>query len=80
MAGTDTAAAQDAGSVEAGLDALETTSAGRASLRQTLVTKVLPPLTAVVVVLAVWQGLITLRIVDEPTKLPSPGAVWQAVH
>jgi NitT/TauT family transport system permease protein len=80
MASTDTTPARDAGSVEAGLDALETTATGRASLRQTLVTKVLPPLTAVVVVLVVWQGLITFRIADDPTKLPSPGAVWQAVH
>ncbi|MFI6560043.1 ABC transporter permease [Streptomyces sp. NPDC050534] len=80
MASTDTTPARGAGSVEAGLDALETTATGRASLRQTLVTKVLPPLTAVVVVLVVWQGLISLKIVDDPTKLPSPGAVWHAVH
>ena len=80
MASTDTTPAQGAGSVEAGLDALETTATGRTSLRQTLVTKVLPPLTAVVVVLVVWQGLITFKIADDPTKLPSPGAVWHAVH
>ncbi|MES4887218.1 ABC transporter permease [Streptomyces sp. NPDC096012] len=80
MASTETTPVKDAGSVEAGLDALETSTTSRPSLRRTLIDKVLPPILAVAVVLVVWQGLITLKIVDDPTKLPSPSAVWQAVR
>ncbi|NJP13266.1 ABC transporter permease [Streptomyces sp. WAC00469] len=61
--------------VEAGLDALESADAGRPPLRQTLVRKVLPPVTAIVVVLVLWQALITFHVVDDPTKLPSPADV-----
>ncbi|MET9906284.1 ABC transporter permease [Streptomyces sp. NPDC006476] len=73
MASTETTPAQDAGSVEAGLDALETAALGRPTLRQTLVNKILPPLIALGVVLAAW--FVLYPIVDDPTKLPSPGAV-----
>ncbi|WP_030188084.1 ABC transporter permease, partial [Streptomyces sp. NRRL S-813] len=77
MAGTETKTAQGAelAGVEAGLDALEATDSGRTPLRHTLVHKILPPLVAVVVVLALWQALITFDIVDDPTKLPSPADV-----
>lgn len=51
----------------------------RTPLRQTLVQKVLPPLTAVLLVLVVWQGLVSFKIVDDPSKLPSPSAVWAEV-
>ncbi|MFI2763908.1 ABC transporter permease [Streptomyces echinatus] len=78
MASTETTTAPTTGSVEAGLDALETAQSGRTPLRRTLVDKIVPPLTAIVVVLVVWQGLISLKIVDDPTKLPSPSAVWDA--
>ena len=80
MASTDTTTtdAPAAGSVEAGLDALETTQSSRIPFRRTLIDKILPPLAAIAVVLLVWQGLITLKIVDDPTKLPTPGAVWGA--
>lgn len=78
MASTETTPAKDTGSVEAGLDALETTATGRTSFRQTFVDKILPPVTAVVVVLVIWQGLISLGIVDDPTKLPTPKAVGEA--
>ncbi|RRR86274.1 ABC transporter permease [Streptomyces sp. RP5T] len=73
MASTDTTPAQDAGSVEAGLDALEPQVTGRPSLRQTLVDKILPPVVALAVVLAVWTLL--YPVVDDPSKLPSPAAV-----
>ncbi|MEU0026047.1 ABC transporter permease [Streptomyces sp. NPDC006335] len=73
MASTDTTPAQDAGSVEAGLDALETRTTGRPPLRQTLVNKVLPPVIALAVVLVIWTLL--YPIVDDPSKLPSPAAV-----
>jgi NitT/TauT family transport system permease protein len=61
--------------VEAGLDALESASSGRPPLRRTLIDKILPPVVAVALVLALWQALITFKVVDDPTKLPSPAAV-----
>lgn len=73
MASTETQPAQDAGSVEAGLDALETAAAGRPPLRHTLVNKVLPPVIAIAVVLVAWTLL--YPVVDDPSKLPSPTAV-----
>lgn len=76
MASTETKPAQDGGSIEAGLDALETTATGRPPFRQTLVNKILPPITAIVVVLVAWFAL--YPVVDDPTKLPSPGAVAAA--
>ncbi|MGW2703260.1 ABC transporter permease [Streptomyces sp. NPDC001340] len=76
MASTETTAAQDAGSVEAGLDALETTATGRPPFRKTFVDKILPPIVAIAVVLVAWYLL--YPIVDNPTKLPSPGAVGSA--
>ncbi|MEW2115464.1 ABC transporter permease [Streptomyces sp. NPDC005474] len=63
------------GGLEAGLDALETTAGGRTPFRQTFTQKILPPVIAVALVLVVWQALISLKIVDDQTKLPSPGDV-----
>jgi NitT/TauT family transport system permease protein len=80
MASTETTPAQDAGSVEAGLDALETTAKGRTPFSQTFKNKIVPPITAILVVVVVWQGLISLNIVTDPTKLPSPGDVWAEVE
>ncbi|MFL4907791.1 ABC transporter permease [Streptomyces sp. MMS24-I2-30] len=66
--------------IGAGLDALESSHTSRTPFRKTFVDKILPPLVAILVVLVVWQGLISLKIVDDPTKLPSPKAVWQEFH
>jgi len=66
--------------IEAGLDALESSVTGRPPFRQTFREKILPPIIAIIVVLVVWQGLISLKIVDDPSKLPSPGAVWAEVE
>lgn len=74
MASTETTPAQDSGSVEAGLDALETTATGRTPFRQTFKSKVLPPIVAIVVVLVAWTLL--YPVVDNPSKLPSPADVW----
>jgi len=51
---------------------------GRTPLRQILVQKVLPPVVAVVLVLAVWQILIWAHVAPS-YKLPSPAAVWDEV-
>ncbi|MEU7580245.1 ABC transporter permease [Streptomyces sp. NPDC041068] len=71
---------QDLAGLEAGLDALESgTGPTRTPVSQVLVQKVLPPLTAVLLVLVVWQALVSFKIVDDPTKLPAPSAVWDEV-
>ncbi|MFE0721293.1 ABC transporter permease [Streptomyces rochei] len=84
MASTDTTRPAkeggDLAGLEAGLDALETVQQGRTPLRQTFVEKILPPAVAVLLVLAVWQGLVSFEIVDDPTKLPAPSDVWHVVH
>lgn len=73
---TDAAAVRDSNDL-AGLDALETAARpDRASFRQTFVQKILPPLVAVALVLVVWQALISFDVVTDPSKLPSPSAVW----
>lgn len=63
------------GGLEAGLDALETSATGRTPFRQTFTQKILPPITAILVVLVAWQLLVSLKIVDDPSKLPSPSDV-----
>ncbi|GGP81466.1 MULTISPECIES: ABC transporter permease [Streptomyces] len=68
----------DLAGLEAGLDALETVHSGRTPLRETLVQKVLPPLSAIALVLVVWQGLVWAEVADE-TKLPSPSSVWSGL-
>ncbi|MFE9610051.1 ABC transporter permease [Streptomyces sp. NPDC006012] len=82
MASTETKTTNSAElpGIEAGLDALESAHPGRPPFRRTFVDKILPPLVAIVVVLVVWQGLISLKIVDDPAKLPSPKAVGQEFH
>ncbi|GHE86451.1 ABC transporter permease [Streptomyces werraensis] len=82
MASTDTTPrdAGDLAGLEAGLDALETVRTTRTPLRQTLTQKVLPPVVAVALVLAVWQSLITFKVVDDPTKLPAPADVWHVLE
>ncbi|CAL9584635.1 Bicarbonate transport system permease protein CmpB [Streptomyces sp. enrichment culture] len=82
MASTDTTPrdAGDLAGLEAGLDALETVRTTRKPLRQTLTQKILPPVVAVALVLAVWQSLITFKVVDDPTKLPAPADVWHVLE
>ncbi|MBO1329902.1 ABC transporter permease [Streptomyces sp. VRA16 Mangrove soil] len=74
------AKADDLAGLEAGLDALETVHRGRAPFSRTFREKILPPLTAVLVVLVLWQALVSLKIVDDPTKLPAPADVWHEVE
>ncbi|MGW6905309.1 ABC transporter permease, partial [Streptomyces sp. NPDC054940] len=79
MASTDTTPAKDGNDLaglEAGLDALETVQTTRTPFRRTLTQKVLPPVVAIALVLAVWQFLISSGIADDPSKLPSPADVW----
>lgn len=69
----------DLAGLEAGLDALDTVQTRRTPLRETLVQKVLPPITAVVLVLVVWQVLVWAKVTDS-YKLPAPAAVWDEVE
>ncbi len=73
-----TADTNDLAGLEAGLDALDTVQVGRTPLRETLIRKVLPPVTAVALVLVVWQLLVWAAVVPA-YKLPSPSAVWDEV-
>lgn len=70
----------DLSGLEAGLDALETTQTDRTPFRQTFVQKILPPIIAIALVLVVWQALVSFKIVTDPSKLPSPGAVWDQIE
>ncbi|MEV5911446.1 ABC transporter permease [Streptomyces chartreusis] len=79
MASTETTSAKDGADLaglEAGLDALETVQTGRTPFRRTLTQKILPPVVAVALVLAVWQFLVSSGIAGDPTKLPAPSDVW----
>ncbi|MFF8972925.1 ABC transporter permease [Streptomyces sp. NPDC014995] len=78
MASTETTAkdGNDLAGLEAGLDALETVQTGRTPFRKTLTQKILPPVVAVLLVLAVWQLLVSSGVADDPSKLPSPSDVW----
>jgi len=78
MASTETTPAQDSGSIEAGLDALETTATGSTPFSQTFKNKILPPIIAIAVVIVAWTLL--YPVVDDPSKLPSPGDVWAEVQ
>ncbi|WP_329284236.1 ABC transporter permease [Streptomyces sp. NBC_00691] len=81
MASTDTAATvkkDDLAGLEAGLDALDAVEIRRTPVREVLLKKVLPPTLAVVLVLAVWQILVSAKITEE-TKLPAPSAVWDGL-
>ncbi|QDQ14360.1 ABC transporter permease [Streptomyces spectabilis] len=69
----------DLAGLEAGLDALDTVQTRRTPLRETLVQKVLPPVTAVLLVLLVWQILVWAKVTDS-YKLPAPDAVWHEIE
>jgi NitT/TauT family transport system permease protein len=70
--------ADDLAGLEAGLDALDAVEVRRTPVRQVLTKKVLPPFIAVLLVLGVWQALVSLEVTDE-TKLPAPSAVWDSL-
>ncbi|MFE0253868.1 ABC transporter permease [Streptomyces sp. NPDC059010] len=83
MASTETTAAKDGSDLaglEAGLDALETVQTSRTPFRRTLTQKVLPPVVAVALVLALWQFLVSSGIAGDPTKLPAPSDVWDELR
>ncbi|TCO52178.1 NitT/TauT family transport system permease protein [Kribbella antiqua] len=69
----------DAGSVEAGLDALDTpVNASEGSRARRIAGRVLPPVVAIALLVAVWQALWAAAFWPE-FKLPAPSAVWGQV-
>lgn len=68
----------DLAGLEAGLDALDSVQTQRASFKEVLLGKVVPPLTAVALVLVIWQTLVSAEVTDEGS-LPAPSAVWDSV-
>ncbi|NUJ99802.1 ABC transporter permease [Streptomyces lunaelactis] len=81
MASTETKAvtkADDIAGLEAGLDALDAVQVNRTPVREVLLKKVLPPLTAVALVIVVWQVLVWAKVTED-YKLPAPSAVWDSV-
>ncbi|MGZ0146969.1 ABC transporter permease [Kribbella sp. WER1] len=67
---------QEEGAVEAGLDALDTpVHAPEGSRLRRIAARVLPPVGAIVVFVAIWQALWAAAFWPE-FKLPAPVAVW----
>ncbi|MEU2393180.1 ABC transporter permease [Streptomyces sp. NPDC007369] len=79
MASTETKAkTDDLAGLEAGLDALDAVEVRRTPLGEVLLKKVLPPVLAVALVLAVWQILVSTGVTEE-SKLPPLSAVWDSL-
>ncbi|MEJ8640925.1 ABC transporter permease [Streptomyces sp. MS1.HAVA.3] len=79
MASTDTKAkTDDLAGLEAGLDALDAVEIRRSPVGEILLRKVLPPVLAVALVLAVWQLLVSAGITEE-SKLPALSAVGDSL-
>ncbi|NXY96019.1 ABC transporter permease [Streptomyces sp. BR123] len=79
MASTETKAnTDDLAGLEAGLDALDAVEVRRTPVGEVLLKKVLPPVLAVALVLAVWQILVTAGVTEE-SKLPPLSAVWDSL-
>ncbi|QMU68630.1 ABC transporter permease [Streptacidiphilus sp. P02-A3a] len=69
----------DVAELGAGLDALETQDVERASIGRVLLTKAVPPLVAVIIVLLLWEGA-CLAHLKPSYLLPSPLAVWDSLY
>jgi NitT/TauT family transport system permease protein len=82
MASTDSTPDQshstDLSELEAGLDALDTQTTSRTPLGQVLLHRVVPPIAAIALVLALWQLAYALEI-KEDYQLPGPLQVWEAL-
>jgi NitT/TauT family transport system permease protein len=66
-------------SLEAGLDALESTAAARSPWwRRVLLAKIVPPVLAVVALLLIWDALVVAGI-KPAWVLPGPADVWDAI-
>ena len=68
----------DLETLEAGLDALETTTASRTSRGRKVLSAGWPPLLALALLLGVWQLLFAAKV-KPAYALPSPGSVWSSL-
>lgn len=68
----------DLAGLEAGLDALETRTAARAPVGRILLSKAVPPVVAVLLVLTLWQ-LAAVSDVKPDYMLPGPAQVWDSI-
>ena len=68
---------EDLKALESGLDALQSHSDEKS--RGPLWARVLPPITGLLLVWAVWQWAFSQHFVPD-WKLPSPSQVWNAIH
>lgn len=68
--------------LEAGLDALDTASAGdRRPWWQAVLSRALPPIVALAVVVALWDLLVVaMHVHSGEIMLPGPGDVWDALR
>ena len=71
--------AADVAELGAGLDALETQAFERTSLGRVLLSKAVPPVIAVVIVLLLWEGA-CLAHLKPSYLLPSPLMVWDSLY
>ncbi|QMU75981.1 ABC transporter permease [Streptacidiphilus sp. PB12-B1b] len=81
MSSTETPAetAADVAALGAGLDALETPDVERTPLGRLLLTKALPPVLAIGIVLLLWEAA-CLAHLKPPYLLPSPLVVWDSLY
>ncbi|MCX4746947.1 ABC transporter permease [Kitasatospora sp. NBC_01287] len=77
--GTEDSSLADLADLGAGLDALESTAPERRSLTRALAARALPPLTAIALVLLLWQ-LACAAHLKRPDLLPGPLDVWRSLH
>jgi NitT/TauT family transport system permease protein len=69
----------DLATLEAGLDALETSQIEKASLGRRFVKAAVPAVVSIAGLLAIWQVLFALKIWPE-WKFPGPGNVWRSLR
>ena len=77
-AATESEAPDALGEVEAGLDALETTTERETSKLATVLRAAYPPILAVVLIIAAWQVLYAAKIWPD-WKLPGPSQVFSSL-
>ena len=71
--------AEDLAGLEAGLDALDTVQIKRVPVTQVLTQKVLPPIVAVLLVIALWKVLVLAKVAPD-YQLPDPSMVWDSLR
>lgn len=79
MQPVDVVEQNDLATLEAGLDALETSNVDKVSLGTRLVKAAVPAVLSIVGLIAIWQFLYALKIWPE-WKFPGPANVWRSLR